>query len=73
MKERGEGALYGIWEHIDFTAEPLDGCLQNFEWIKNSWPLTCVRRFCKIRPGADPGRGKNRSRLPLLKQKSSSD
>ena len=29
--------------------------------------------FGQIRPGADPGRGKNRSRGPLLQETSSSD
>ena len=29
--------------------------------------------FCQIRPGADPGRGQNRSRGPLLQETSSSD
>ena len=38
-----------------------------------SWSLTSVVVFGQIRPGADPGRGKNRSRGPLLQETSSSD
>ena len=40
-----------IYKYIAFIAELLDGCLRNFVGLKNSWPLTCDRRFCQIRPG----------------------
>ena len=36
-------------------------------------PLQVLLFFGQIRPGADPGRGQNRSRGPLLQETSSSD
>ena len=36
-------------------------------------PLQVLLFIGQIRPGADPGRGKNRSRGPLLQETSSSD
>ena len=53
-----------VWEpQLAFTTEPLNGCklttLDRDEVIMV--PYKCCCFFGQIRPGADPGRGKNRS------------
>ena len=54
-----------LWE-LSQPLPVLQNCLMNvlgnLVGIKKSWPLICVGRFCQIRPGADPGWGKNTSR-----------
>ena len=45
----------------------------NLVGMKYSWSLTSVVFFRPDPPGADPGRGQNRSRGPLLQETSSSD
>ena len=55
------------------TIEPLNGCLRNLVGLKFSWSLTSVVIFNLIRPGADPGRGKNGPGGPLLQRTFSSD
>ena len=51
------------------SPEPLDGFWWNLVWMKYSRSLTSVVVFGQIRPGADPGRGKNRSRgVPFFKK-----
>ena len=44
------------------SPEPLDGFWWNLVGMKYSWSLTSVVVFRPDPPGADPGRGKNRSR-----------
>ena len=41
--------------------------------MKSHGPLQVLLFFGQIRPGADPGRGKSRSRGPFLQETSSSD
>ena len=51
------------------SPEPLDGFWWNLVWMKYSRSLTSVVVFSQIRPGADPGRGKNRSRgVPFFRK-----
>ena len=52
------------------SSEPLDGFWWNLVGRKSSCSLTSVVFFFgQIRPGADPGRGKNRSRwVPFFKK-----
>ena len=56
----------------------LQNRLMDFDETWHRWstegPLQVLLFFGQIRPGADPGRGKNRSRgVPLLQETSSSD
>ena len=62
--------MYGITQSA-FTTEPLNGYLRNLVGMKYSWSLTNVVVFRSDPPGADPGRGQNRSRGPLLQETSS--
>ena len=52
-------------------------CLMDLDETWKGWsthgPLQVLLFFGQIRPGADPGRGKNRSGGPLLQETSSSD
>ena len=59
-----------VWEKMSaFSTEPIDGYLRNLVGMKCSSFLTSdVVFFGQIRPGADPGWGKNRSMgCPSLK------
>ena len=57
-----------------FTEEPLNGCLRNLVGIKILWLLTCNRRFCQIRLGADTGGGtKVGQGVPFFKKTYSSE
>ena len=55
------------------SPEPLEGFWWNLVGMKYSWSLTSVVVFGQIRPGADPGRGQNRSRGSPSSRNSSSD
>ena len=67
-EERGcTNGCKSMGTQLAITAELLDECLGNLVGIKNSWPLTCVRRFCHSSHPWGPG-GLSREcvlRIPL--------
>ena len=58
-----------LFTFLTSSPELLDGYLWNLVGMKYLWSLPSVVVFGQIRPGADPGRGKNRSRgVPFFKK-----
>ena len=78
LGEKGGGALMHVyvWEHIVslyYSTAWMDVYETWYGWSAHG-PLQVLLFFSQIPPGADPGRGQNRSRRgPLLQQTFSSD